>query len=325
MNITIIGSGSFAQKHALILSEMDDVTVTAFCSRRAERAEAAASNLAAKTGRAVNSYTDLPVALDQEMPDAAVIVVTPDAHGEIEIELVKRGIPFLVEKPIGMDPQTPRWIAEEVAKEDLVTSVGFHMRYLDTAGALRTMLQATTPALANGYWMGTLPPPAWWRHIDESGGQFVEQTVHMIDLLRYLLGEVASVGAMTSSRAIAELHADADIPDAGAAVLRMRSGMTAMLVNSCVGPVGVRTGMEVVSPAAQFQFEPAALTVRTRYETTETRPRIDPYRAEDSAFVYAVRTGDRSRILSPYADALKSHAVSMAIVESARTGRTVEL
>ena len=325
MNITIIGSGSFARKHAFILSEMDDVAVTAFCSRNEAHADAAAAGLAAKTGDRVSSYTDLPVALDQEKPDAAVIVVTPDAHGEIEMELVRRGIPFLVEKPIGMDPQTPRWIAEEIEKEDLVTSVGFHMRYLDTAVALRTMLQATTPVLANGYWMGTLPPPPWWRHLNESGGQFVEQTVHMIDFLRFLLGEVESVCAMTSRQAITELHTDADIPDAGAAVLRMRSGMTAMLVNSCVGPAGLRTGMEVVTPAALFQFAPAVLTVRTQYETTETRPQIDPYRAEDSAFLHAVRTGDRSLILSPYSDAFASHAISMAIVESARTGRRVEL
>ena len=325
MDIIIIGSGSFARKHAHILSEMDDVAVTAFCSRDETHADAAAASLAATTGTTVSSYNDLPVALDQEKPDAALIVVTPDAHGDIEMELVRRGIPFLVEKPIGIDPQTPRRIAEEIDTEDLVTSVGFHMRYLDTAAALRTMLQATTPVLANGYWMGTLPPPAWWRHLNESGGQFVEQTVHMIDLFRFVLGEVESVCAMTSKQAITELHADADVPDAGAAVLRMRSGMTAMIVNSCVGPAGLRTGMEVVTPAALFQFAPAALTVRTHSETTETRPRIDPYRVENSAFVHAVRTGDRSQILSPYSDALASHAVSMAIVESARTGRWVEL
>ena len=325
MKILIIGSGTYAQKHAAILAEMEDVTVTAFCSRTADHASAAAAALADRTGTSVSAYTELEHALDAEEPDAAVIVVTPNAHGETELELARRGVPFLVEKPLGLDPQTPRRIAEAVANAGLVTSVGFHLRYLDTTAALKAMLRATTPVLANGCWMSTLPPPAWWRHREESGGQFVEQTIHVMDLVRLLFGEARWVSASVSTRAIGELHADADVPDAGAAILRMENGMTVTIVNSCVGPASLRVGLEAVTPVALFQFSPDLLTVRRERETTQTRPAIDPYRAEDAAFIQAIRTGDASEIRSPYADALKSHDLSMAIVESARTGRPVEL
>lgn len=325
MKVIIIGSGSFAQKHAAILSEIEDVEVVAFCSRTAAHARAAADALAARTGSEVRSYTELVPALDTEQPDAAVVVVTPDAHGEIELELVRRGVPFLIEKPIGIDRDAPRRIAEAVDSAGLVTSVAFHFRYLDTVATMDAMIRATTPVIANGYWMSTLPPPAWWRHGAESGGQFVEQTVHMTDLLRCLLGEAESVYTVTSQRAIRDLHADADVPDAGAAVIRMKSGMTATLTNSCVGPASLRVGLEVVTPVALFQFAPSHLTIRREHETTEKRPGLDPYRAEDAAFIDAVRTGDASEIRSPYADALRTHELTMAIVESARTDSVVEI
>ncbi|MFW6292191.1 MAG: Gfo/Idh/MocA family protein [Spirochaetota bacterium] len=325
MNILVIGSGGFALKHAGILTEMEGVRVGAFCSRTLQHAESAAAAISASSGETVAAYSDLSQALDAQKPDAALIVVTPNAHGDTELELVRRRIPFLVEKPIGMDRETPERIAEAVTEAGLITSVAFHLRYLDTTAVLTTMLKATTPVIANGYWMGTLPPPPWWRHLSESGGQFVEQTVHITDFVRLLFGEAESVYASTSRRAITELHADADVPDAGAAIIRMRNGLTVTLANSCVGPESLRTGIEVVTPVALFQFTSHALTIRREFEATEKRPGIDPYRAEIAAFVAAVRTGDTSDIRSSYADALHTHRLTMAIVESARSGAPVAL
>lgn len=323
MNALVIGAGSFAQKHAAILHALDDVQVTAFCSRTETSARGAAAGL--DGSGSVHAYTELTRALDTESPDLAVIAVTPNAHGEIEQELTVRGIPFLVEKPIGIDPQTPARIAAAVAGADLVTSVGFHMRYLDTAEHLRNALLHENPVLANAWWMGTLPPPAWWRHADESGGQLIEQTVHVIDLLRHFLGEVKSVQAVASRQVITSIYRDADVPDAGAAVLRMESGMTATVINSCVAPVYLRVGVEIVTANRFYRFSPASLTVQRADATEEFSAAVDPYQLEVEAFVEAVRSGDRSAIRSSYADALKTHEVCMAIAQAAGSGRQVEL
>jgi predicted dehydrogenase len=40
-----------------------------------------------------------------------------------------------------------------------------------------------------GYWVGGMPGVWWWRRRDTSGGQAVEQTIHLFDLARYLFGE----------------------------------------------------------------------------------------------------------------------------------------
>lgn len=325
MKITIVGSGGFARKHASILADLPDVEVNAFCSRNRDHAASAAAWLSEKTGTQVSTYTDVAEMLDRERPDAGVIVVTPDGHGAIEFAHIDRGIPFLVEKPIGMDRETPDRIADAVERSSLITSVGFHLRYLDTTAALVAMLRAATPALANAYWMSTLPPPAWWRHAAESGGQLIEQTVHVIDLLRVLFGEAETVFAITSSQAIRDLHDDADVPDAGAAVIRMKSGMTATVINSCVGPQAMRVGVEVITPDALYELTPRSLRVRRMQENTEKQPAVDPYLLENQAFVKAVRSGTPGEIRCDYAEALRTHRLTMAIVESARSGQPVEV
>jgi predicted dehydrogenase len=325
MKIIAVGSGSFAQKHARIFQGMDDCTVCAFVSRSRERALAAAAALARDTGASVAAYDDLPTALDEQQPDAAVIAVTPDGHGPVELALIERGIPFIVEKPIGIDSEIPESIANALEKSGVIAAAAFHMRYLDTVELLGRRLAEVHPVMVNGFWMGTLPPPAWWRHMSESGGQFNEQSVHVTDLIRHLFGEVDAVTAMTSSSAIESVYPDADVPDAGAAVLRMKSGITATILNSCVGPAGTRTGLEIVSREALFSFDQPRLIERTETTTIETRRNVDPYKLEDEAFVRAVRDDDVSGICSTYADALKTHRVSVAIAESARTGSTVHL
>lgn len=323
MKALVVGAGSFGRKHAAILNQLDDVTVTAFCSRSSNSAEEAAASLA--PDGSVGHYTDLADALDREHPDIAVVAVTPGSHGAIEDELVARSIPFLVEKPIGVDRETPERIANAVEKKSLVTSVAFHMRYLDTVDRLKEGLAGRTPVLANAFWMGTLPPPAWWRHRKDSGGQLIEQTVHMVDLLRFVLGEVVSVQAVASQQVIASLHADADVPDAGAALFTMANGMTATVINSCIAPVYLRVGLEVVTRERFFSFEPGKLVVRRADGTDELVPAVDPYELEDKVFVDAVRTGDASAIRSSYADALRTHHVCMAITDAIAAGARIDL
>lgn len=322
----IVGSGNFAHHHAVIFDNMDNVSVAGFVSRDLGRARAAVNKLAAKkSGEKAAGYDDLNKALDAERPDFVVITVPPGAHGEIEFALIDRGIPFLTEKPLGREPAIPREIGGRLAQTGMLAAAAFQMRYFDTNERFAELLSQGTPVLCNGFYMVPLPPPIWWRHEAESGGQLVEQTIHMTDMLRFFLGEAESVAAMTSQSAIKELHPDADVPDAGAAVIRMKCGITATIVNSCMGAVRSRVGLEVVTTAGFLETSYGAVTYRTAEETIEATTSSDAYARQNAAFVHAVASGQTDGIRSPYADALKTHELAMAIVESARTGQVVQL
>ena len=105
LRIGIVGTGWFSKVHADLLSSMDGVQIAAFVGTSQEKAEQAIRGYAT-----AKAYSKVEHMLDEIKPDAVYICVPPFAHGEIESELVRRGIPFLVEKPLGTNLDRPRQI-----------------------------------------------------------------------------------------------------------------------------------------------------------------------------------------------------------------------
>src|SRR5436189_115091 len=78
-----------------------------------------------------------------------------------------------------------------------------------------------------------VPPPPWWRHVAESGGQAVEQATHLYDAARFLVGEAEVHGAASAHSPRAD-HPDADVDSVAAAVLRFETGAIGAFVNTSV-------------------------------------------------------------------------------------------
>lgn len=165
LRIGIIGTGWFSKVHADILSNMDGVQVAAFVGTSQEKAARAVQGYAS-----AKAYSNTEQMLDETKPDAVYICVPPFAHGEIESQLVQRGIPFLVEKPLGTNLDTPRQILHGVKKAGLITSAGYHFRYTDAATKAAELLEGRKIGMALGYWMGDMPQVYWWRQQEGSGG-----------------------------------------------------------------------------------------------------------------------------------------------------------
>ena len=185
------GAGFIASRHLGNLLGFDDVAVVAVADPQLDRAREAAARVG---GRAYADWADL---LDREQLDALYICVPPAVHGAPELAAAERELPFFVEKPIAADLETAETIAREVSARRLVTAVGYHWRYLDTTERARELLSANPARLALGYWLDVTPPPTWWVREAQSGGQLVEQTTHLFDLARLLMGEVTRLYAAT--------------------------------------------------------------------------------------------------------------------------------
>ncbi|ALS26515.1 Gfo/Idh/MocA family oxidoreductase [Paenibacillus cisolokensis] len=317
IRVGIIGTGWFGMKHAELLAGMEGVRVAAFCGTSREKAERAAQRFAGAA-----AYADVREMLDGCKLDAAYICVPPFAHGDMEKELAERGIPFLVEKPLGVDEETPTAIADLVERRGLITSVGYHFRYMDTVQSAKRWLEGRTVGMAVGGWMGSMPGVAWWRKTETSGGQFVEQTTHIVDLLRYMLGEVTEVFAAYARRANTP---DATVADVGTVTLKLASGAVASISNTCLIPSGGRAELHLYTDGGVAEIGPQSLRLLLPDQTVETTGRRDPYRAENEAFIEAVRTGDASGIRSTYRDAWMTHRVTVAANRSAASGLPVRL
>jgi predicted dehydrogenase len=299
---------------------MPGVTVSAFCDLQLDRAEAAA-----KEWPDAKAYQKMSDMLDDRQLDGLYICVPPMAHGELEIQAVKRKIPFLVEKPLGLDMGITCNIAKEIRGSNLLTAVGYQWRYRDAAASAKELLQERKLGMALGYRMGSLPPTPWWRRMEMSGGQFVEMTTHIVDLLVYLCGEVEEVYAAYGHRVKHEELDDIDIPDVGTVTLKLRSGAVATISNACMLPKAIKVGLELYTDKGIITITPNSLQIWSDGGTREVKCRTNGGLPEDEAFIHAIRTGDRSHILSQYEDALHTLEVTLAANQSAAEGRPVKL
>lgn len=154
--IGFIGAGGIAHRHFGVLDQFDDVEIVAVCDTDFTRATDAARRFGAR------AFDDADAMLGAVTVDAVYICVPPFPHGAPERAALKHGLPFFVEKPVALDLDTARAIADEVAKRGIVTAVGYHWRYLDTADQVRAMLAKPPARLLSGYWLDATPPPVWW-------------------------------------------------------------------------------------------------------------------------------------------------------------------
>lgn len=320
LRIGFIGTGKFAEKHMRILSQMEGVTIAAICGRTSESAERSA-----RQWPDAKAYGNTERMLDECKPDAVYICVPPMAHGEIEMSLAERGIPFFVEKPLAIKTETIAAVRDKVAGRRLVTAVGYNWRYLDSVAKARELQQKATTGMALGYWMGGMPSTPWWRRQEGSGGQFVEQSTHLVDLIRYLCGEIEEVYAAFGRRVVHETYEGADVADVGSVTMKVAGGIVATIANTCMLPRGHRTGLDLYTSSGVLEIRSAGLMAIGRDRTTEYRNGTDPYVQENAAFLHAVLTGDTSRIRSDYADAFRSFEVTAAANLSAEEGRPVRL
>jgi predicted dehydrogenase len=312
--VGIIGAGGVAQRHARVLAGFDDVRLVAVTDVAAD----AARRLADEHGAAVAD--DVPGLLDAGL-DAVYVCVPPFAHGPAERAVVAAGLPLFVEKPISVDQGTADDIAALIAERQLLTAVGHHWRYLAIVEQARLLLADRPVRLVSGSWLDKVPPVAWWAHKDRSGGPVVEQAAHVIDLARHLVGDVTEVTAFGNGTPPPVDGADVD--GATAATLRFAGGAVGTLAATCVLGWKQRAGLEIFADGLYLGLTENELVVRD--VDSERTVAGDPEAARiavDRAFVDAVRgIGDDVRV--PYAEALRTHLVALAVAESAATGASV--
>jgi myo-inositol 2-dehydrogenase/D-chiro-inositol 1-dehydrogenase len=320
IRVGIIGTGSFARVHGQILSKLEEVTVTAICGTSQAKAEKFASEW-----DQAKSYGNIEHMLDSEKLDAIYICVPPFAHGELEQSIIEREIPFFIEKPIGTEMNVPLDILSNVVSKNLITSVGYHFRYSDGTLRLKEQLQNRQLAMANGYYMGSMPKVAWWRNEKLSGGQFIEQTTHIVDLLRYTVGEVKEVYAAYAQQVMRQIDNHITVPDVGSVTFKLENGAIATISNTCALPEGYKVGLNLFTDRGVLEWSPQGLKDLQQNQIVETKNKSNPYELENRAFIHAVRTGDRSGILSDYADACKSQFITVTAAKSAKLGLPIQI
>jgi myo-inositol 2-dehydrogenase / D-chiro-inositol 1-dehydrogenase len=317
--VGFVGAGGVALRHARHLTQLGNVSIVAVT----DPDTAAAESFAETTGAA--AVSDLEALLNTS-PDAVYVCVPPFAHGAIEEQVLGAGAALFVEKPLAIDLPTAERVADTARKAGVVTAVGHHWRYSPAVDLVRDLLENRPVRLVAGSWIDRVPPVPWWSRRALSGGQIVEQAVHVLDLIRLLCGDVVEVNAYANSAPPGT--PDADVDGATVAILQLQSGAVGTVTTACCLDRKHRAGLELHADGLSVTFREDCITAKTAQGTMQ-RSLLpdDAKRAADRAFIDAVVGNGAAGggILVNYDEALRTHQLACAIADSAAHKRPVRL
>jgi len=315
--------------HLREYKERNDVEVAGVCDLNEELARERAAEYGG------NVYLDFEQMLDKEKPDAVSIATPPALHAPMTEMAAARGIHVLCEKPMaGTVADGERMIAA-ADKAGVKLMIAFKKRFCAPYQFIKEKLDSGLgPCLwaCARYALGRVEKDWFWKEGD-GGGPLVENSAHMLDMIRYLMGDVAEVRAAGGN--LFMKHRAPQV-DAAAVVLRFASGGVASL-GLGYGCEWAMAREELVLSSAKVVFE-----VQGRFDRGDALRyvmRQDPgepvtvpfgedadlggFRGEIAHFVECIRD-DREPMVRGQ-DGLAALRLSLAIKEACRTGQTISL
>lgn len=314
LRVGVIGVGKMAEiSHLPILARLPQIELTAFCDTSEE-------NLTARGDEygVARRYRDHHDMLADERLDAVCLFVPPFAHTDAEIIAAQQGVAVFVEKPPALSMDKAHEISGAITRAGVINAVGFQERYRRATDAARVHISSRRLVQAMIHRLhGSKALAYWWMVEGLSGGAFVENTIHWVDLLRYLGGDFVSVSARIVERP--DATPELDIPLSHCATFVLADGGVAT-VTTCTA-LAHRGHSQFLYVAGEdlCDLGGGAFTVNGE-EIAQDDPGRAAYEREFVTFFEAVAAGDQERIRAPYADAVKSLAAVLGAIDSARHG-----
>ena len=313
-----IGVGGIANSHLDHLTQIKGVKIAALCDVVEEKLRIAQKKYGG------NIYTNYKEMLDKERLDYVYVCVPPFAHADIELDIAQRSIPFFVEKPVNLYLEKGREVEKVINEKNLITSVGYVLRYMDIIEKAKRILEEKKIALLLGRYFGEVPAAGegWYSRREKSGGQIVEQATHVIDLMRYLVGEVDQIYAQ-GFIGLNKLK-NYNVEDASIATLHFKKGAIGTLSSTWL-LWSYFPSLEIITKGLQLQFSINSLKVISSNKEEEFQVKNDYAFLEDRIFIEAVKSGNSSNIKSDYSDGLKTLKVTLAANESMKKQKVIKL
>ena len=227
IHIGILGGGNISQTHARATRDIDGVEITAICGQNVEKV----TRLAKAYGGSV--YDNLK-GFFRHKPMEIVLIGSPSGlHSEHGIAAAHQGLHVLIEKPIDITVDRADALIAACEKARVKLGVFFQDRVSSDFMKLRDLIDSGklgNPVLMSARIKWYRAPEYYeqsrWRGswALDGGGALMNQGIHTVDLLLWLLGDIVSVQA----KAITALH-DIEVEDTVVASFEFSSGAVGTL------------------------------------------------------------------------------------------------
>ncbi len=325
LRVGLLGCGGIGTRHATAMQSLTEQLQLISCCGRDE---VKVANFGRLFG--AKPYTRFDRMLHAESLDLLIVAIPPHAHrGEVEAA-AQAGVHLLVEKPISLSMQRARAMVDAAAQAKVVAACGFMYRFGDAVkrwDAAAASGEAGRPGIFIGQFHCNALHASWWRQRDLSGGQMVEQLIHIVDLARHQLGMPNSVYAKASNFFHTTV-ANYDSDDVSAMILGYEDGRIGLL-NATNGAIPGRWDKQwqIVAERMTGKFSgwnAGSLT------TTSANPTVEQIDTQSDVFVAQladVATAIRTRRAPsvPLADGADTLRIVLAAAQSARERREIPL
>ncbi len=228
MKYALIGCGRIATNHmkAAVNNKLEIVGV---CDVIAEKTEEILTKHNLQTEKNIKRYTDYKEMLKTEKPELVSIATESGNHAEIALYCIKHGVNVIIEKPMAMSIEDADKIIEASQKYGVKVSACHQNRFNIAVQELRKAIEkGRFGKLSHGSihvrWNrdhNYYDQASWRGTWAQDGGALMNQCIHGIDLLRWMMGdEVEEIYGATRQ----QLHDYLEAEDVGMAVIKFKNG-----------------------------------------------------------------------------------------------------
>lgn len=332
----IIGCGTISDWHAGAIKSIGSASLIGFTDINEGARRAFADKYNAR------AFEDIEQLLEDEEIDVVCICTPSGLHAPLAIKAANAGKHIIVEKPMALNLEEADRVIEACEKNKVKAAVISQLRFSEAVAKLKAAVEEnilgklimgdiymkyyrSQEYYDKGGWRGT------WKM--DGGGALMNQGIHGIDLLQYIMGPVKSVYAHTRT-----LARKIEVEDTAAALLEFQNGALGLVQGTtCIYPGSPRR-LEVcgdkgtivleedsiVSWAVEGRESPSdALAARTasRSANDPTAFCIEGHVKQISDMIEAVKENRRPMV--DQFEGRKPLEIIMAIYESSKTGKTV--
>ena len=252
-HIGLIGSGNITQTHALAARAIPGVQIAAIFGSNAQTVARLAAEHNAKP------YGDFTAFLAHKPLDLVIIGTPSGLHAEQGIAAAQRGLHVLTEKPIDISTEKADALIAAAQKANIKLGVIFQDRLKPNIQLLKQWLDRGLlgkPLLVDARVKWYRPPEYYsnsrWRGTFalDGGGALINQAIHTVDLLLWLLGDVSRVEACTAT----VLH-KIEAEDTAVATLEFASGAVGTFLATTAAYPGYPRRLEITGTEGTVVLE----------------------------------------------------------------------
>ena len=233
MKYALIGCGRIATNHmkAAINNKLE---IAAVCDVLPEKMETLLAKHDLQADTSIKRYEDYKQMIAQEKPELVSIATESGIHAEIALYCIEQGINLIIEKPMAMSIEDADKIIKLSEEKGVKVSACHQNRFNVAIQKLRKAVEAGRfGKLSHGSihvrWNrdhGYYDQASWRGTWAQDGGALMNQCIHGIDLLRWMMGdEIEEIYGATRQ----QFHDYLEAEDVGMAVVKFKNGAVATI------------------------------------------------------------------------------------------------